>query len=765
MGTLCLAVAVLWCLALLIAGSGARRSVPDEERSDEQEPRRTDSASIMVLNWNGRDFLARLLPSLRKAVQHHGGEHQIILIDNGSDDDSVEFVRTEYPEVELVCHDTNHGFVEGYNLAWSAANRDIVILLNNDMVVDEGFLGPLLGGFEDPKTFAVSSQIFLANTDARRVETGLTGGSMEFGVIKVRHDEPEEHLSDPVPVLWAGGGSAAFDRRRLLELGGFDELFAPFYFEDTSLSYNAWKRGWNILLAPTSKVVHEHQGSTSRLMSPQTIARIQRRNQHLFVWSNVTDLGSTLASSLLLPINIARLALGSRGTTLWTRAWLETCAVLSALPRLLPTLRSRRRAARTATRTDAEVFALAHSLHRLERTRVQNPKTASLDLLMLAARVPRQGVDGSWGLFEQIRVLGRRHRITLFTLMDVPDDGRHLDALRPYVHRLEAHVIRREVGALDLHHRMPERLRQYYTAPQLRRRVSALLRCARFDLLQVDYLEMATLVNGLLGGVRSVHVVHEPMFRAVELRQLGGVIPRTLRFLRMAQAINFESRLYSQFAKLVCLSSKDAEFIHRWLPDVSLAVNPIGADVERISPCRPSTGHTLLSVANFGHPPNIDGTIWFVNRVFPRVRAEVPNVTVRLVGGGPTDDIVALAENPGVELVGYVEDLAPEMEACALTLAAVREGGGLRTKVLESFAYGRTAVVTPIGAAGIVAEDGVEFRIGVDERATADAIVELLRDDEKRHSMEEAARELVLLNYTNELMANRSEAVYRELMA
>jgi glycosyltransferase involved in cell wall biosynthesis len=169
-------------------------------------------------------------------------------------------------------------------------------------------------------------------------------------------------------------------------------------------------------------------------------------------------------------------------------------------------------------------------------------------------------------------------------------------------------------------------------------------------------------------------------------------------------------------------------------------------------------------VANFGHPPNVDGTIWFVNRVFPRVRAEVPNVTVRLVGRGPTDDIVALAENPGVELVGYVEDLGPEMEACALTLAAVREGGGLRTKVLESFAYGRTAVVTPIGAAGIVAEDGVEFRIGVDERETADAIVELLHDDEKRHAMEESARELVLLNYTNELMADRSEVIFGELM-
>jgi glycosyltransferase involved in cell wall biosynthesis len=160
----------------------------------------------------------------------------------------------------------------------------------------------------------------------------------------------------------------------------------------------------------------------------------------------------------------------------------------------------------------------------------------------------------------------------------------------------------------------------------------------------------------------------------------------------------------------------------------------------------------------------VDGIIWFVTRVFPRVRAQVPDVRLKIVGRGATDEIVSLAESPGVEFLGYVEDLRPEMEGCALTLAAVRQGGGLRTKVLESFAYGRTAVVTPIGAAGIRGRDGVEFRIGTGESETAAAIAELLQNQEMRHAMEQAARQLVLAEYTIDLVAERSEAIYRELM-
>jgi glycosyltransferase involved in cell wall biosynthesis len=171
----------------------------------------------------------------------------------------------------------------------------------------------------------------------------------------------------------------------------------------------------------------------------------------------------------------------------------------------------------------------------------------------------------------------------------------------------------------------------------------------------------------------------------------------------------------------------------------------------------------MLSVGYFGHPPNVDAAYWFASRVLPLIRVAIPDARVRMVGAG-TEEVASLAEYDGVELAGYVEDLDPEMAACAFALAPIREGGGLRTKVLESFAYGRTMVVTPIATAGIQAHDGVQIRVAIGARRFAEACIELLRDHDLRRRMEVASRALVLEHYTDQKMARRAEAIYRELI-
>ena len=113
------------CLGLLLVdGLGSVWTLlAGRAASQDPEPGGRDctAASIMVLNWNGLAFLQKLLPSLDAAVRHHGGDHEIILVDNGSEDGSVPFVRAEYPQVKVVQHATNLGFVRGYNAALETA--------------------------------------------------------------------------------------------------------------------------------------------------------------------------------------------------------------------------------------------------------------------------------------------------------------------------------------------------------------------------------------------------------------------------------------------------------------------------------------------------------------------------------------------------------------------------------------------------------------------------------------------------------------------
>jgi GT2 family glycosyltransferase len=282
-------------------------SVPFCVRRRRREPRTTPTtnsrATIVIVNWDGRHLLQECLSAVTEAVSIDGGAHEILLVDNGSTDGSVEFVRRNFPSVRVLALDRNYGFTGGNNRAIDEVRTDIVVLLNNDMMVDTGFLRPLLNGFSDPSVFAVTSQIFFADPTRRREETGKTRARFERGFFYLWHDDigPEDENGALMPVFWAGGGSCAIDRNKYREIGGLDPLYHPFYVEDTDLSYQAWKRGWKCLLAPDSRVVHKHRGTSALKFGNRFVDNTIRKNQYLFVWKNVTDLHMILEHVLNLP--------------------------------------------------------------------------------------------------------------------------------------------------------------------------------------------------------------------------------------------------------------------------------------------------------------------------------------------------------------------------------------------------------------------------------------------------------------------------------
>ncbi|MBC8166310.1 MAG: glycosyltransferase family 2 protein, partial [Bryobacteraceae bacterium] len=267
-------------LAWLIAG---RKRPPNDSLP------KTQSASVVIPNWNGKDLLGKYLPSVVEALAGHPGS-EIIVVDNGSEDGSVAFLQERFPEVRVVALPVNLGFGGGSNAGFREAKNDIVVLLNSDMRVDSGILQPLLDGFTDDKVFAVSCQIFFSDPDKLREETGLTQAWWSGGQLRVRH-RLDDTISQPYPCFYAGGGSSAFDRRKFLELGGFDHLFRPFYLEDTDTGIMAWKRGWKILYQPQSRVFHEHRGTIGKRFSTGYIDGILKKNFALFVWKNIHDWG------------------------------------------------------------------------------------------------------------------------------------------------------------------------------------------------------------------------------------------------------------------------------------------------------------------------------------------------------------------------------------------------------------------------------------------------------------------------------------------
>jgi GT2 family glycosyltransferase len=285
------------------------------------------SVTIQILNWDGKHLLEECLPSVLEAA----GRHDVLIVDNGSRDGSIDFLKARFPRVRILALDRNYGFAVGNNRGLVHVDADIVVLLNNDMLVRRDFLGPLLDALADPSVFAATSQISFADPTRRREETGMTRGRFERGFFRLWHDaiQPAEddQKSGAIPVFWAGGGSCAIDCRKLRLLGGLDSLYHPFYVEDADISYQAWKRGWKSVLVPQSHVVHKHRGTSRPKFGDDFIDGTIRRNQFLFIWKNVTDSGMIFRHLMELP-RIHGSAVLDKGAAFELRAYARAIARL-----------------------------------------------------------------------------------------------------------------------------------------------------------------------------------------------------------------------------------------------------------------------------------------------------------------------------------------------------------------------------------------------------------------------------------------------------
>ncbi|PIU33319.1 hypothetical protein COY29_03350 [Candidatus Woesebacteria bacterium CG_4_10_14_0_2_um_filter_39_14] len=242
--------------------------------------------SIIIPNWNGEKLLKNNLPAVFKS-----GVDQVIVVDNGSEDGSVALLKNlqvQYPQLKTIFNQKNLGFARAVNQGVKEAKNEIVVLLNNDVVPEEDFLKPLAKDFEDEKVFAVS---------LNEPQWSWAKGKWVKGFIE---HETGPKTKTPHLSFWANGGSGAFRKSIWLELGGLDEIFAPFYWEDIDLSYRAWKRGFKILWEPQSVVHHQHETTIGLRFNQKYVDLIAQRNQLLFIWKNTTDFRMLLVHKAFL---------------------------------------------------------------------------------------------------------------------------------------------------------------------------------------------------------------------------------------------------------------------------------------------------------------------------------------------------------------------------------------------------------------------------------------------------------------------------------
>jgi GT2 family glycosyltransferase len=322
-------------------------------------PCRMECSCVMV-TWHGRQALMQSLPTLTRAFEKHGGNHEIIVvIDHESGDGSEQYVRTEFPEIKVIVATRSLFFGAATRLGVRTATRDIVVLVNNDMVVQQDFLAPLIDAFHDRNIFGAAAQV--RDCSSRHHETGKTSAKLRSGKITWTHDTlaPLDHARRFCEVSWLHRGVFAFDRRKYHCLGSLDDMYDPLYFEDADLSLRAWKLGWKCLLSVNSWVSHPHRQQMPDA-GRKFLQTILQRNAYIFFWKNVANI-RMLACHFCLG-TWRRFIRGRNCTDMDT----ELHALLGALKRLPRILRQRIRMARMSTQYGRECESAALGLQTWE---------------------------------------------------------------------------------------------------------------------------------------------------------------------------------------------------------------------------------------------------------------------------------------------------------------------------------------------------------------------------------------------------------------
>lgn len=237
------------------------------------------SVSILIPNYNGRHLLEEYLQYTIAAAEHAQTVYEIIIVDDCSTDGSVQFITEKYPTIRLFINEENKGFSFTCNRGIKEARCELVFLLNSDVKLEPDYFDSQWRYFQRNDTFGVMGRIM--NIDKRTIEDAARYMSVKgLQLCTTKHFYSSDH-EEFVPTMYLSGANALIDRCKLLAIGGFDEIFSPFYSEDFDLGLRAWRLNWKCYYEHQSICYHQVSASTRKAKAKRWIKYIHYRNKFL----------------------------------------------------------------------------------------------------------------------------------------------------------------------------------------------------------------------------------------------------------------------------------------------------------------------------------------------------------------------------------------------------------------------------------------------------------------------------------------------------
>jgi len=316
-----------------------------------------------------------------------------------------------------------------------------------------------------------------------------------------------------------------------------------------------------------------------------------------------------------------------------------------------------------------------------------------------------------------------------------------------------------------------------YTTSPMKRALDHLLSQEDFDIIQVESIHlMSYLPIAQKARIREArkrplvvcdwHNVESELMQRYSEREPGRL--RRAYAGRTARLMNeFEKRALREFDAHIVVSQRDAARLRELNPDARIFVIENGVDTSFYSDLETKTeslAHRIVFVASMDYHANIDGAIKFAREVWPRLRERQPELVFTIVGKDPAPEVRRLAQLPGIEVTGTVDDVRPFYREALAAVVPLNVGGGSRLKILEAMAAGVPVVSTTLGAEGLEVRHDENILIADTNEELVEAITSVIENEAQRHHLTAAGYALVSTRYDWSSLGASLFSAYEELL-
>ncbi len=372
-------------------------------------------------------------------------------------------------------------------------------------------------------------------------------------------------------------------------------------------------------------------------------------------------------------------------------------------------------------------------------------------------------------MYNTIKILSRRHSISLLSFIQQESEREHIPALAQYCRTLQVVLLPPSRSYLNCLLNVPSSVPfqvAYFYSSEMRGRFKEMLAAERFDLVHAYLIRMAHYV---VENARAVPTVLDltdsiSLYLKTFLDTTRNPLKKFLLFVEWSRMRAYE-RVLARFDRCLVCSALDKKALEEAVPEARLDIIPNGVDLSYL---RPSTvapdPHSIIYTGNMSYFPNTDGILYFYHEIFPYVKERVPDVKLYVVGQRPPGKVRDLARDSNVIVTGLVEDIRSYYLRSAVAICPIRFGAGTPFKVIESLALGVPVVSTAQGCAGLGVQGGRDILIADQPEEFAARVVELMENGALRNTLSANGREFVEREHDWEDIISRLEDIYGEVL-